>query len=307
MIYIIPILIYLFVLCITFFLAGFIKKERIHVLLRLDRIKVLAPKKSELSELDTPFKQRILIPFLKAINKTVSRITPKVMKSRIEQYLKMAGKPVNPYAAIWLLVKIILGFFIPSGILTYLYLNNKLFNMMNVLILLIVSVFLFYFPEIYLLQSANQRKKEIERTLPDVLDLLTVSVEAGLSFDNSINKLTEKMSGAISDEFKRTLHEIRIGKTRKEAMQNMSKRCNVSDLSVFITSLVQADELGIGISNVLRVQSAQMREKRRQRAQEKAMKAPVKILFPLIFFIFPTIFVIILGPSIIKFTELMGK
>lgn len=306
MIFIISSLVFMIVLCTTFYLVNIFYKDRIHIMSRLDRVLVIGPKK-ELSELDKPFKQRILIPFFKTINKAISKITPKVMKSRIEQYLRMAGKPVNPYAAKWLLIKIVLGFIIPLVILAYLFVNHMLFNFINIVVFIIVSVFLFYFPELYLMQSANQRKTEIEKSLPDVLDMLTVSVEAGLSFDGSIAKLTEKMTGAISEEFSRTLHEIRIGKTRKEALQNMSKRCNVADFSVFITSLIQAEELGIGISNVLRVQSAQMREKRKQKAQEKAMKAPVKILFPLIFFIFPTIFVIILGPSIIKFTEIMVK
>lgn len=306
MVFVISCLIFIIVILSIFLLGTTLKRNRINILSRLDKITELGLQK-ELTELDMPFRQRILIPFLKSFNIKISSITPKVMRSGIEQKLLMAGKPINPSASKWLLVKMILGLIMPIGIFTYIIVNKIPLDMLTIIVFLVLTGFLFYFPELYLMQLINKRKKEIEKTLPDILDLLTVSVEAGLSFDSAVNKLTEKMAGVIADEFSRTFHEIRIGKTRKEALINMSKRCNVSDLSLFISSVVQADELGIGISNVLRVQSVQMREKRRQRAQEKALKAPVKILFPLIFFIFPTIFVVMLGPSIIKFSELMNR
>lgn len=306
MIILISCFIFLIVILITYLLGNYLNKNRMNILVRLDKIIELGSKK-ELTELDLPFKQRILMPFLHAINKKISKITPIVIKSGIEQKLIMAGKPLNSNVIKWLLIKIVLGGIIPICMIVYIILNQIPLDIQMIMILALVSALLFYFPEIYLMQLVNQRKREIEKTLPDILDLLTVSVEAGLSFDSAVNKLVKKMPGVISDELNRTLHEIKIGKTRKEAFMNMSKRCNVSDLSLFISSLIQADELGIGISSVLRVQSIQMREKRRQRAQEKAMKAPVKILFPLIFFIFPTIFVVILGPSIIKFSEIMGR
>ncbi|RKD28784.1 type II secretion system F family protein [Thermohalobacter berrensis] len=136
---------------------------------------------------------------------------------------------------------------------------------------------------------------------------MTVSVEAGLSFDGALERLINNIEGILSHEFSRVLSEIRMGKSRKEALKDMSTRCGVSDLTALIGALIQADELGVGVSNVLRVQSVQMRQKRRQRAQEKAMKAPVKMLFPLIFFIFPAIFVVLLGPAVIKIIEIFGK
>ncbi len=306
MVYILSSFIFIIVFCIGYLLLSFLYKDRIRMLTRVNKIRE-SDVKNELSELDIPFRQRIIFPFFKKTERLITKITPKRMKSRIEQYLQSAGKPISPYADRWLLFKYVFGLLFPCISIGLFSIRDILLSRGAIIFIMMSALFLFYFPELYLKQSARRRKKEIEKILPDVLDLLTVSVEAGLSFDSAVNKLVEKMNGVISDEFSRTLHEIRVGKNRKEALMNMSKRCDVSDLSLFIGSLIQADELGIGIANVLRVQSKQMREKRRQKAQEKALKAPVKILFPLIFFIFPTIFVIILGPSIIKFTQLLSE
>lgn len=142
------------------------------------------------------------------------------------------------------------------------------------------------------------------KALPYSLDLITVSVEAGLSLDGAITRIVNNISGPLSEEFGKTLKEMRMGIEKKIALRNMSERCDVRDLSVLINALIQADELGVSLGKVLRIESAQLREKRRQAAREKAMKAPVKILFPLIMFIFPAIFVIILGPAVIQMIEM---
>ncbi len=305
MLYIISILIFIIVFSIGYLLLKFIYQDRNRILIRMNQI-IEKDTIKELSELDMPFRQRIIVPFFKKVERFITKRTPNRIKRKIEQYLKSAGKPIHPNADRWLLFKYTFGLILPCFVISFFLYKNILLNKYSVFFILLTALYLFYFPEIYLIQLARRRKKEIEKSLPDVLDLLTVCVEAGLSFDSAVNKVAEKMDGVISDEFSRTLHEIRVGEKRKDAFINMSIRCGVSDLSFFISSLIQAEELGIGISNVLRVQSGQMRDKRRQRAQEKALKAPVKILFPLIFFIFPTIFVIILGPSIIKFTQLLS-
>jgi tight adherence protein C len=161
-------------------------------------------------------------------------------------------------------------------------------------------------PYLLLQRKINTRKNSIRKELPDVLDLLTVSVEAGLGFDGALAKLVEKMKGALVEEFSRVLQEIRIGIPRRDAMHALGMRANVPDLSLFTSSMVQADQLGVSIGNVLRVQSAAMREKRRQRAQEKAMKAPVKMLIPLVMFIFPPIFIVLLAPAVIRIVMTLG-
>lgn len=160
-----------------------------------------------------------------------------------------------------------------------------------------------FLPDFYINRKCLMRKQEIEKTLPDVLDLLTVSVEAGLGFDGALMKVVEKSKGVLSDELTIMLKEIKMGKPRTEALRDMSRHADVDDLSIFTGSVILADQLGISIGNVLRLQSEQIRQKRRQRAEEAAMKAPVKILFPMVFFIFPALFVVILGPAAIQLSN----
>ncbi|MDD2553547.1 MAG: type II secretion system F family protein [Desulfotomaculaceae bacterium] len=160
-----------------------------------------------------------------------------------------------------------------------------------------------YFPDLYLNSKGSERKREIEKGLPDVLDLLTVSVEAGLGFDSALIKVTEKSKGVLSDEFRTMLQEIKMGKSRVDALRDLSKRADVDDLSTFTGSIILADQLGISIGNVLRLQSEQMRQKHRQRSEEMAMKTPIKIIFPLVFFIFPAIFIVLLGPELIQMSD----
>ena len=134
--------------------------------------------------------------------------------------------------------------------------------------------------------------------MPDAIDLLTISVEAGLGFDPAIQRVAEKWDNELTREFRRLLQDMRVGKQRREALREVAIRCGVDDLRVFISSIVQADQLGVSITQVLRIQSQQMRIKRRQRAEELAHKAPIKMLFPMVFLIFPAMYVIILGPAI---------
>jgi len=171
---------------------------------------------------------------------------------------------------------------------------------MNLLALPAIS---FVLPDIWLSSVGRARKTEINDSLPDLLDLLTVSVEAGLGFEQALKHSSEKMKGKISDEVKRMLQEMRVGKKRSEALRDMSDRVEIPDLTSFAAAMIQADQLGVSVADVLRVQSDAMRQKRRQRAEEAAMKAPLKLLFPLVFFIFPTLFIILLGPAFISIME----
>ncbi|NLW45458.1 MAG: type II secretion system F family protein [Syntrophomonadaceae bacterium] len=158
-------------------------------------------------------------------------------------------------------------------------------------------------PDVMLNAWKNERQNKILKDLPDILDMLSVSVEAGLGFDAALQRVVEKIKGPLSEEFRQALNEIKLGKPRREALKDLAARVEVDDVSTFISSLIQADQLGVSIANVLRVQADQVREKRRQRAEEKAQKAPIKILIPLVFFIFPAIFVILLGPALIQFVD----
>jgi tight adherence protein C len=168
----------------------------------------------------------------------------------------------------------------------------------------------FWLPDIVLQRVIETRQTSIRRNLPDVLDLLVVSVEAGVGFDGAMQRVVDKSRGALADELARVLEQVRLGKSRAEALRRMGERTQVADLISFVAAVQQAETLGVSIAKVLRAQADAARERRSQRAREAAAKLPVKLLFPLVFFIFPALFVVILGPGAIRFAELfkvLGK
>ncbi len=159
-------------------------------------------------------------------------------------------------------------------------------------------------PELYLHEKIKNRQLAITLAIPDVLDLLTVSVEAGLGFDAAVAKVIEKVEGPLADEFRRMLYEMRIGRSRREALRDLSERTGVPYLQNFASAVIQADQLGVSISKVLRIQSQEIRRQRRQKAEEEAMKAPIKMLLPLVALVFPSLFIVLLGPAILQFAAL---
>jgi tight adherence protein C len=162
-------------------------------------------------------------------------------------------------------------------------------------------------PDFYLGNRASGRGTQILETLPDALDLLTISVEAGLGFDAALVKVTEKLKGALSEEFKRAAGEQRVGKSRQEALRGITDRVEQKELTNFISAIIQADQLGVSMSKVLRIQSEQMRQERRQRAEEKAAKAPILIMLPTIGCIFPSLFIVILAPAALSALSSCGS
>jgi tight adherence protein C len=162
-------------------------------------------------------------------------------------------------------------------------------------------------PSVYLRLKTNQRTKLALRELPDVLDLLTVSMEAGLGFDAALGKLVARSEGVLSMEFRRCLEEMRLGKTRREALMGVRERLILDDIKLLISSILQAEKLGIGLVQVFRIQSQEVRDRRKMRAEEAAMKAPIKMLFPLVIFIFPSLFIVLLGPAVIQLIEQFSK
>jgi tight adherence protein C len=162
----------------------------------------------------------------------------------------------------------------------------------------------FVLPDYYLSMKTKSRKEELVAQMPDVLDLLTVSVEAGLGFDAAVAKVCERMRGPLVEEFRIVLHEMRIGEARSKALKNMADRLDMNETTTFARSIVQADQLGISLGRILRVQGQDMRHRRQMAAEERAMKAPVKMLFPIAVFIFPAMFVVILGPAMIQLMKI---
>jgi len=202
----------------------------------------------------------------------------------------MAGNPANLTPGEVLVIQYVFTLGIPICVLLFALPLN--WNILWIIVGMALGAFAgFMLPSYFLKTRAAQRAEEIQDNLPDVLDLLTVSVEAGLGFDAALVKVVEKIRGVVSQEFGRVLQEIKMGKPRRDALRDLGGRSGTDDMVSFVGSIIQADQLGVSIGNVLRLQSEQMRQKRRQRAEEKALKAPVKMLIPLILFIFPTIFI----------------
>jgi tight adherence protein C len=173
----------------------------------------------------------------------------------------------------------------------------------NMLYLLLLAMAGFMLPDQWLKSLITGRKEEILKGLPNFLDMLCISVQAGLGFEAALQKVIEKKRGALADEFRIVIQEMRMGKARRVAMKDMAERVGISEVTVFVTAVIQAEMLGVSISNVLQVQAQQARDARRMQAEEKAMKAPIKMLLPLVFFIFPVLFIILLGPSFINLLE----
>jgi tight adherence protein C len=251
------------------------------------------------------FSERILRPFYQSFSEVLLKITPKHKIDMFNKRLDRAGLLKNNTVGKWLFSKsmILLVFSLIIGLLSFILTRNII---KTIALALLVMIAINYFLNFYLLRRIENRKIKILRDLPYTLDLITVSVEAGLSFDGAIARVVSNISGEICDEFSKSLKEIRMGIERKVALKKMSDRCQVKELSMLVTAIIQADELGVSLSNVLRIQSANLRELRKQAAREKAMKAPIKMLFPLVLFIFPSIFIIILGPAVINIIKVFG-
>lgn len=250
-------------------------------------------------ELSEPIVKRVLRPFLNKITRLASRMLPSEKEAALAKKLVMAGRPGGYGPREFMAVKLILAVTLPG----VLFLAEPLMGLdyINWLLLTAAAAIAGWsMPDFYLRQKIFERKNEVEKTLPDVLDLITVSVEAGTGFDGALLKVVEKSKGVLASEFYVVLQECKMGKSRKDALRDMANRVDVDDLSTFVGSIIMADQLGIGIGNVMRLQSDQMRRKRRQRAEERAMKAPVKMMIPMVICIFPTIFVVLLGPAAIS-------
>jgi tight adherence protein C len=269
---------------------------------RLNQLGAMTAKDLQELELQAPFFERTVRPIAYRLSNAVARITSSSFTERTEKRLAMAGNPGDMRVSDWLGIKAIGAgvvaalFFLLFGILGG--------NLAMGTILALVGLGIGYVgPEFWLGRRVRGRQKKILVGIPDALDLLTISVRAGLGFDAALGKVVEKMKGPLVDEFRRALAEVRVGKTRRDALRDIIPRTEVQPLTNFIGAIIQAEQLGVSISKVLQVQSEQLRIERRQRAEEQAAQAPIKMLFPLVGCIFPSLFIVILGPAIILIVE----
>jgi tight adherence protein C len=263
-----------------------------------------APK--ELSaDLEKPFAERVLAPLQARATGLGRRISGADTAERIRRKLDLAGNPAG-----WTVDRVLSGKVIGAvaglvgGLVFQLMLSGPT---VRIIVVVGVTVIGFFAPNLYLYQKAHERAERLQRDLPDAIDLLTISVESGLGFDAAVQQVARNTEGPLAEEFSRVLREMQIGQGRGDALRAMGERTNVGDMRTFVGAMVQADSFGIPIAQVLRVQSAEMRVKRRQRAEEKAQQVPVKITIPLIFCILPTLFIAVMGPAVLSILDSFSK
>ena len=272
---------------------------------RLNSFGIQAPLTLSEREQQEGFSARIVKPTIRRMSNSLGNRSPASAMEKTRAKLAQAGNPSGMGAVEFLGLRYLvagglgIGFFV---LITVAGLGLSV----ALLIGAVCAVFGFIMPNIWLDRKRKARRKEIMLSLPDAIDMLTISVESGLGFDPAMLRVAEKWDNALSREFARVLSEMRIGKTKRDALREMTIRCDEDGLTTFVSSVIQADTLGVPITQVLRIQSEAMRVKRRQRAEEQAQRAPLKMLFPMVFLIFPALYVVILGPAVPQLVKSLG-
>lgn len=253
-------------------------------------------------ELSRSFGERILLPILRRSTQILQRYTPGTQVDTIRRRLLLAGNPRRITVETYLGLKGILAVAIAVVSVGMMLLLPPLIPPSDLahlaLAALVGLVAGFFLPDMWINSETGKRKKIIQKALPDTIDILTISVEAGLGFDAAMSRLTQKASNPLIDEFEKYLLEVRLGKSRRESLREIINRTGVDDVSIFIGAIIQADQLGVSMVKILRTQSEQMRMRRRQRAEKLAQEAPLKMILAMMLFIFPSVFVVVLGPAI---------
>jgi tight adherence protein C len=263
-----------------------------------------APKELN-AELEKSFGERVLAPLQGRAVSIGRRISGADTAERIRRKLDLAGNPAG-----WTVDRVLSGKVIGAvaglvgGLLFQLMLTSPAVKIVIVVGAVVVG---FFAPNLYLYQKSHERADRLQHDLPDAIDLLTISVESGLGFDAALQQVARNTEGPLAEELSRVMREMQIGQGRADALRAMGERTSVADLRTFVGAMVQADAFGIPVAQVLRVQSAEMRVKRRQRAEEKAQQVPVKITIPLIFCILPTLFIAVMGPAVLSIMDSFNK
>jgi tight adherence protein C len=249
-------------------------------------------------ELSQPITERVLVPIVQKIGELTEKFTPQKAIEETERKLELAGNPPGIDPTIFWAARFIAAIGI-GGILLFVFSMGSMDWTWGRKLLLtgIFSVIGFFMPQLLLQSKINARQDMIRKSMPDALDLLTICVQAGLGFDAAMSRVAEKWVDALADEFSRCLREIQLGNVRRVALRNMADRIGITEMTSFVAAIIQSEQLGVSMAKVLRIQSDQMRTRRRQTAEEKAQQAPVKMLFPMAMLIFPSIMIILLGPA----------
>jgi tight adherence protein C len=259
-------------------------------------------------EMQQPFTQRVIVPLLQRIGDLSSSFTPQKVLEDTTRKLEIAGNPGRIDAATFLSSRFVVAIFFGAILLMVgLFSPNRWPLAQTILVVLVFTLLGFFFPQLWLQSRINSRQREIRKAMPDALDLLTICVEAGLGFEAAMSKVSEKWENQLSLALLRTIREIQLGKARRDAMRDMADRISLPEMTSFVAAIIQSEILGVSLAKVLRIQSDQMRVRRRQRAEEQAHQAPVKMILPLAFLIFPSIFIILLTPAGIQLSRSFGS
>jgi tight adherence protein C len=252
-------------------------------------------------ELSLPFTERIIYPVARKLGEVAVRFTPQNALQSTARKLELAGNPGRLDPTMFLSLQFIVALFFGGILILVFTLGGSTFALGQKL-LFIVGGFVvgFLFPQLWLTSRIGRRQKDVRRAMPDALDLLTICVEAGLGFDAAMAKVSEKWESELSLAFSRVIQEIQLGKIRREALRDMADRLGIPEMTSFVAAVIQSEQLGVSMAKVLRIQSDQMRVKRRQRAEEEAHKAPVKMLIPMALLIFPSLMITLMTPAAIR-------
>jgi tight adherence protein C len=248
-------------------------------------------------ELSQPFSQRVVMPIMRRLGEVSSRFTPQHVLEQTRIRLELAGNPGHMDASTFLVLHFVAaGVF--GSLVFVLSLFSKTFSLpIKLLIVLLFTILGYFFPDLWIRSKINSRQKGVRKAMPDALDLLTICVEAGLGFDAAMSKVNEKWDNELSMAFGRVIREIQLGKLRRDALRDMADRLGLAEMTSFVAAVIQSEMLGVSMAKVLRIQSDQMRVKRRQHAEEEAHKAPIKMIFPMGLFIFPSLMIVLLTPA----------
>ncbi|WP_366924546.1 type II secretion system F family protein [Metallumcola ferriviriculae] len=272
----------------------------------LDRLRGVETKRPVDQEevFDKPFLQRLIGPLANFLKNGSSKLAPKAMQQAVQNRLIRAGKTgikATDFIAFLVIISTLIA--VVSWFLLSLLGTEFLKAILHSMLIGFLGGFVSWFS---LGRSATQRQEQIRKRLPDAMDLLVISVEAGLAFDMALQKVAQQFPGPLAEEFNKTLHEMKMGMSRKEALKGLGRRVDIEELKGMVSAVIQSDQLGSSLAGVLRMQGDLIRTKRQQQIEERAMKAPIKMLFPLVFFIFPSMFVVLLGPAFINIMRVLG-
>jgi tight adherence protein C len=259
-------------------------------------------------EMQQPFNQRVIVPLLQRIGEMSTSITPQKVLQDTTTKLEIAGNPGRIDASTFLASRFVVAFVFGGLLLLVSIFGTAKWPLgQTFLVVTVFTVIGFFFPQLWLQTRINARQKDVRKAMPDALDLLTICVEAGLGFEAAMSKVSEKWENELSLALLRAIREIQLGKSRRDAMRDMAERIGIPEMTSFVAAIIQSEILGVSLAKVLRIQADQMRVKRRQRAEESAHQAPVKMIIPLAFLIFPSIFIILLTPAGIELSKSFGS